>query len=257
MLCVALTFLYCALVTVATAHAQPKWPYQSRQGQFYIYADFPLADVLPALEELSKLRLEIERVLHLKMEASPVEVYLFNDKQAYYDYLADHLPKIPKRQALFVKIGSQGMIFAHQGPDLAEDLRHESTHSLLNATLKQVPLWLDEGLAEYFEVPRPRQASGHSHLKAIRLETKVRGIGDLRTIERTTEVASMRKADYRACWAWTHFLLHGPPKARRLFQQYIQELRSGPGEESLAQRIYEQQPDIDDIVRHHFRTWKE
>ncbi|GIT30210.1 MAG: hypothetical protein Ct9H300mP1_22560 [Planctomycetaceae bacterium] len=37
-----------------------------------------------------------------------------------------------------------------------EDLRHEFTHGVLHSSLKRVPLWLDEGLAEYFEVVGPK-----------------------------------------------------------------------------------------------------
>jgi hypothetical protein len=44
------------------------------------------------------------------------------------------------------------MVFAYRGEDFETDLRHECTHALLNAALPVVPLWLDEGLAEYFEV---------------------------------------------------------------------------------------------------------
>ena len=40
------------------------------------------------------------------------------------------------------------------GDRLEEDLRHEATHALLHVAVGDLPLWLDEGLAEYFEVHR-------------------------------------------------------------------------------------------------------
>ena len=39
------------------------------------------------------------------------------------------------------------------GDHLRTDLRHELTHALLHGVLKDVPLWLDEGLAGFFELP--------------------------------------------------------------------------------------------------------
>ena len=46
-----------------------------------------------------------------------------------------------------------GKVFAYKSKALPVDVRHEGTHGLLHAALPMVPLWLDEGLAEYFEVP--------------------------------------------------------------------------------------------------------
>ena len=45
------------------------------------------------------------------------------------------------------------MVYTYWGNRIQQDLRHELTHAILHSVLKDVPLWLDEGLAEYFEVP--------------------------------------------------------------------------------------------------------
>ena len=76
-------------------------------------------------------------------------------------------PRVPYRRALFVKSGSRGRVFAYEHEDLAVDVRHESTHALLHASLPMVPLWLDEGLAEYFEVAESQRAFDHPHSTAL------------------------------------------------------------------------------------------
>ena len=51
------------------------------------------------------------------------------------------------------------VVYAQGGDRLADDLRHEMTHAYLHSVVPDVPLWLDEGLAKYFELPaRPARA---------------------------------------------------------------------------------------------------
>ena len=59
--------------------------------------------------------------------------------------------------------------------ELAVDLRHETTHAVLHGLLPMVPLWLDEGLAEYFEAPEANRLQRHPHFKAV-LDGNVHGV---------------------------------------------------------------------------------
>ena len=54
------------------------------------------------------------------------------------------------------------------GDHLRTDLRHELTHALLHSVLKDVPLWLDEGLAGYFELPPENDGVNPQHLELLR-----------------------------------------------------------------------------------------
>ena len=60
-------------------------------------------------------------------------------------------PSCPPRRAFFLAQGSQRVVYTYSSPRLEEDLRHEATHALLRGAFGDLPLWLDEGLAEYFE----------------------------------------------------------------------------------------------------------
>ena len=71
-------------------------------------------------------------------------------------YIEAHYPDIPYRRALFIKEHGLAGLYAYRHADLAVDLRHECTHAMLHASLPYVPLWLDEGLAEYFEATARR-----------------------------------------------------------------------------------------------------
>ena len=65
-----------------------------------------------------------------------------------------HFPGTPSRRAFFVESPTHLSVYAQWGDRVQEDLRHEVVHGYLHAVLRDIPLCLDEGIAEYFEVPR-------------------------------------------------------------------------------------------------------
>ena len=129
------------------------WPDTRTAGPFVCRADFPLQDIEPLLNELSQLQIDLVQALGISPAKEIIQVYLFHDRQTYDRYLKQHFPNVPFRRAVYIKDGGQGRVFAFRSPQFEIDLRHECTHALLHASLKNVPLWLDEGLAGYFELP--------------------------------------------------------------------------------------------------------
>ena len=59
------------------------------------------------------------------------------------------LSGVSHRRAFFVETDTQLSVYAQWGDRVAEDLRHEVTHGYLHAVVPNVPLWIDEGLAEF------------------------------------------------------------------------------------------------------------
>ena len=161
----------------------------------------------------------------------------FDSQQRCAEFLTRNYPELPNRRAFFVQQGpGESVVFTFRGARLREDLRHEATHALLHAALPNVPLWLDEGLAEYFEAD-PEQ-DGLRPLYLDRLQRQFAGGGgpDLVRLERLVDVAQTTAADYRESWLWVHFCLHGPPEVRTAFQQHLTAL-AGSSADSLQQRL--------------------
>src|ERR1051326_5961235 len=97
------------------------------------------------------------------------------------------------------------------------DLRHELTHALLHAVLKEVPLWLDEGLAEYFELPPTWNGLNRTHVQVMR----DKGIhADLSRLEQLSEVKDMDSDRYREAWAWVYLMLRASPEAKDVLLAY-------------------------------------
>ncbi len=215
-----------------------------RSEQLHIISDIELGKQHPLVEDLVQLREDVGHELDLPMEGRDVVVYVFSDKAKYQRYLHATYPELPPRRAYFVGTPRELAVYTFWGDNIQEDLRHEFTHGLLHAQLKDVPLWLDEGLAEYFEIPRGTPNSVHRDYPQ-HIATAV-GNGwqpDLPRLESLTEVSQMQRADYQESWAWVHFLMHGSDDSRQLLLDYLQELRDNPHPPSLSVRIADTFPE--------------
>lgn len=189
------------------------------------------------LRDLDGLRDEIADELNLPVQKQPVTVYLFSDELRYAQYLQTRYPMLPPRRAYFVGTSKELAVYTFWGERIQEDLRHEYTHGVLHASLMDVPLWLDEGLAEYFEVAT--QPRGLNRDYALRLASNLSQgwKPDLDRLESLEKVEDMQKADYLEAWAWVHFLLHHSEETREVLVGYLRELRSTATPGMLSTRL--------------------
>jgi len=132
-------------------------------------------------------------------------------------------------------------------------VRHECTHALLHAWLPSVPLWLDEGLAEYFEAPREQRAAENPHHATLKNMIRGGQMPQLVELEEITELADMGRDEYRDAWAWVHFALHGPPSARAELLRYLADLEAGGDPGRLSDRLRRKIPELDRRLAEHFR----
>ena len=203
------------------------------------------------LRDLNSLRDEIADTLNLPVQQQPVTIYLFSDEVRYAQYLQARYPLLPPRRAYFVGTSKELAVYTFWGEKIQEDLRHEYTHGVLHASLKDVPLWLDEGLAEYFEVAgRP---TGLNREYATRLATDfARGWRpNLERLESLEAVNDMQKADYQEAWAWIHFLLHHSDDSRDVLLSYLHELQSDGKPGPLSSRLRTAIPQADERFAAH------
>ncbi|QDV78015.1 hypothetical protein [Botrimarina mediterranea] len=239
----------------ARAAVEPTWVDQRRVGPFVCRSAFPLDDALLADADLASLERELRRVLALGPCKNQVEVVLLNDAQQHRRYIAERHPTAPYRRALYYQTKQRAVIYTYRHSELAIDLRHECTHALLHADLPMVPLWLDEGLAEYFE-PRPAdRAHGPDHLEGVVSEAARGRLVALTTLEAKHDLAEMADIDYRYAWAWTHFLLHGPAAASMQLWATLAALRRYEPPTPMSQRLAATLGSPETAFAEHFRAW--
>ena len=228
-----------------------------RQAEpFVVRANYRLEQDGSLVEQLQELQSELTRLLGVEATDEPVELYLFRDEASYGRYLTSRFPGVPARRAMYVKHTGPGMVFAYQSRDLAIDLRHESTHALLHAVLSSVPLWLDEGLAEYFELPREQRAFDNAYAASLVWRIRLGQVQSLAALEQKRELAEMGRAEYRDAWAWVHFMLHGPEAARDELRKYLCDLEKSDSAEPLSRRLERRIPGLEKQLLVHFKTWQ-
>lgn len=204
---------------------------------FVILCDLRLDWNNPLIAELTELREDVAETLRLTPSNQPVVVYLFADEQRFADYMRATWPDLPFRRAWFFGNPFELAVYTYWGERVQEDLRHEFTHGVLHGALRRVPLWIDEGLAEYFEI------SGHPGVvrpvTAKRLsEALANGWRpDMLRLEQITDVRSMTQADYEESWAWVHYLLHSSEESKSILVNWLQELATRATPELLSNRL--------------------
>ena len=203
----------CLLLTLVGCHLLPK----SRglpsadvieRDQLMVYSDFKLPRRHRLLDELTALREDVSTTLNLTPSDEPISVYLFDNDDHYDAYMRKHHPGFPHRRAFFVKNDTTLSVYAYWGEKVGEDLRHEVTHGYLHSVVANMPLWLDEGLAEYFEVPRGRHGYNWKHIEL--LISKLDGQNwkpDLARLDTLIYPDQMTQLDYAESWLWVHFFL--------------------------------------------------
>ena len=233
-----------------------EWVDQRPAGPFLCRAEFPISSYEPLVRELEQLQLDVVRLLKVGPSREIIELCLFRDERTYRSYLHAQFPGVPYRRALFVKGNGPGKVHVYRSKEFAVDVRHESTHALLHAAMPMVPLWLDEGLAEYFEVPLDQRASDNAHLKKLKLGLMVGLVPHLERLEAKHDIAEMTASDYRYAWAWVHFMLHGPPEAHDELVHFLSDIQASTPPGRLSQRLERRLPGIEKRLVRHFRTWK-
>jgi hypothetical protein len=214
-----------------------------RVAQFLFLADFKLREDHSIFRELAELQEQVSKELQLPATNRVVQVYLFEEKERYKRFIHAKYPDLPERRAFFVAqprgMGAEDLlVYTYWGDQTLQDLRHELTHALLHSVLKDVPIWLDEGLAEYFELPPQRKGVNFAHVSKLRGGPDGAAQLSLSHLEQLTEVKDMHPAEYQESWAWVHLMLHSSPEAKAVLLGYLQRLRltdkPGPLQPSLV-----------------------
>jgi hypothetical protein len=231
----------------------PRWPLEWQIGQFQFHADAVFGQRQQEFSALRTLRDDLSESLDIEISGEPIHVILFARQQDYRQYLTHYFPEVPQRRALFIKRRGPGMVFAHRNPQLDVDLRHEISHALLNASLSYVPLWLDEGLAEYFEVLPQRRIADNEHGRTVRWRARLLQYTPIEELEAVAELADMQTRHYRDAWSWVHFLLHESAASRRVLQRFLQDIQSGLPPGPLSRRVAAELPDVRERYLAHFR----
>jgi len=174
-------------------------------------------------------------------------VTIFTKRRDYLAYMTDILGDARlARQSAGGYLPMTGEIVLTSGPTdgaAFAALYHEGFHQYFQSFVGHPPVWLDEGLADYFAGGRlvgGRLKPGFVHIgreRALRRMMDRRPLGDpehLMTMDHTAFMAldsgdlGLRGEHYALAWATVHFLLEGgEPSWRTRFDRYVRAVVAG------------------------------
>ncbi|MEN6496803.1 MAG: hypothetical protein ABFD16_21130, partial [Thermoguttaceae bacterium] len=228
--------------------------YTLNREQLVFHSDFPLASQHRLIEELVVRRLDLQQRLGVPLSDEPIEVYLFENGQRFDAFLRLYHPQFPARRAFFLETDTRLVVYAQWGDRVAEDLRHEVTHGYLHAVVPSLPLWLDEGLAEFSEVPRGARGLHRQHVAELAAAMqRHQWRPDLMRLEALEPDADMTQEEYAEAWAWVHLLLETPLESRNLLPVFLADIRHLGATEPLSVRLRQVYPDPEAVLVDHLR----
>jgi hypothetical protein len=234
---------------MTTARRGPDWPeaFEVRSAHYVVRSDIDkrlcslAADVLESsLERFSSRLGEVE-----DFAGEPFEVYLFAGEAGYRRYSAGILGTEPENTAgLYSPVTRQLLIW--NVPDreqMMQTIRHEGLHQFLDRMASDVPIWLNEGLAEYYETAdftkgSSRQIEVNLHHLVVARRQPIRDMGAFLAQNRAS-FYSNRERGYAHGWGFVHFLQNGGAGEREVFDRLITALRSGASSGEALELAFE------------------
>ncbi|HET9368601.1 MAG TPA: DUF1570 domain-containing protein [Vicinamibacterales bacterium] len=252
MVCVARAASLVLVLILAAAAAAPQSRWRRLDSPNFIVigevGDGELRDVAIKFEGFREV---LGRVLDERLTHSPVPtvVLVFRSESSYAPFMPTYQGKRVDVLGLFVP--RRDVNFISMRIDRRDEgLRvvfHEFAHLMVSNSGMRLPVWLSEGLAEYystFQLDRGREAvigrvyEGHLQLlNERRLLTLPELLGVTHDSPMYNE-GTRRSVLYAQSWALTHMLLQGKPNRLKQLQVYMSEIVRGTPSVDAWQRAF-------------------
>ena len=233
--CLAVTFLLCT--SASSGVAKPVW-HEFSTPHFTLYTPGESGDAIQALNRLETARFFLSSTPWAAgIPSAPVTIVAFDGTPDFPSYQSS-----PGAFSFYAHKRTRDYIFIKQlrgGPERA--ILHEYIHAVFSHFAPDLPLWLEEGLAEAYS---STQADGErvsfgaaipAHLQLIpshTLDSLRLGLGNETGLSLFALPADVQKF-YATSWAAVRMILSSPKYSRQL-PQFLKVVRRGATEASLA-----------------------
>lgn len=169
-------------------------------------------------------------------------VYLFSGESGYQEYNSQILGQaVPHSAGLYSPVLKQLLIWnVPKREDMVRTIRHEGFHQFLDRVMIDPPVWLNEGMAEFWETakkdgqkftggqPRPEHVATLLRSKKAIPKLKEFVYGP------RSDFYRFAQQRYAQGWALVHFLRKTTPANLKIFQTLFDALRTGEGTSKQA-----------------------
>lgn len=227
------------------------WVIREKRENIEIFAEHEI-DTQPLWEQLKNVSVELDSSLGIQTNGAEIQVIVFRDQGSYLRYLTARLPQARNRKALYYKNGDVSQIYAFQSRSLLVDLRHEMTHVLIHQHLPYAALWLDEGLAEFFE-ENPASREFNSRIATVRWRARTGRAPSIKSLEAIPKAEAMGEDEYRDSWAMTSFFLTHSPESLQILRDYVNNIHRGEAPGPISEVAAAKIPELPDVTNSYFK----
>ncbi len=234
------------LAAVPAVDAAGKWT-RVRSSNFTLEGDVSAVELADVARRLEQFREVLGRLLPgaRSVTPTPVTVLVFARARDFRSIAPLYLGKpIEVRGFATVTLFGTGIALCLEGGDQAyQTIYHEFAHLLLSNALPHQPLWLEEGLAEFYStfelsadrrrarIGKPIPAEEFQYLR----EGRPLPMRDLLAATRESPLYNgviERSRFYAQCWATVHYLVLGNPGRFTELSAFIGRLSEGIAEDT-------------------------
>lgn len=245
---------FCIFCIAAPIASSQEWQVHEQHDGFELFSEGHVG-TSEIVKQLASVKRELATLFQLPGRRENVEIVIFNSRQSYQNYLAKQIPQALRRRAIFYKSGGVFQIYTFRHTDLIVDLRHEYTHALLHQSLPFVPLWIDEGLAEFME-EQPHLRAASSRQKSMKWRCRTGWKPSLATLEKLPSAEAMGQEAYRDSWAWVSYLLNDSARSRGDLREYLQAISAGEAPGTFSEWVGSRDPEVIKRVGSYFRRFQ-
>jgi hypothetical protein len=241
------TWLVVAALVIASP-ASAEWR-RVDSPNFVVVGDVSARDLRATASKFEAFREVLRRVMPAVTSNSPVPtvVIVFPTDEAFKPFKPTYEGK-PKAIAGYAMPGTDvSYIAVLNAGDADHVIFHEYTHMVVANAIARIPVWLNEGLAEFYSTfalidGGKRAQIGipvENHLRVLRGSVRV-SLVDLLKADQTSALYNedSRVNDFYAeSWALTHMLLLGQPPRVNELGAYLQQVNSGVDEKQAWEQV--------------------
>jgi len=216
-----------------------KW-FEVRADDIRIFTNASPAAAQNLAREVLRMRAAIGQVTNLEVR-TPVttRIFLFADERSFAPYRDAAFPGQGRAEGIngaFLSGEEQNVILLRgDAANVDRTVYHELAHYFVNNSLPSLPLWVREGLADYYSTFRVSKDGidiglpVDSHVTWLRREPLV-PLRELVSVTLQSPMYNERRragAFYAQSWALVHYLLRGNQERRPQFFRYLQLTNAG------------------------------
>lgn len=204
-----------------------------RADDVEIFSNASPSLALDVARDLLRMREAVGKITRLKVRSPvPIKVFLFANERTFAPYRDSMFQRVPQN-ITGVFLGSEDANFILLRGDspggIDRLVYHELTHYFVNNTVPNVPLWLGEGIAEYYSTFRSSGEEVHigrpvpEHVNWLRREQLI-PLRDLFSMDRHSpdyNEGARAGVFYAQSWALLHYLMLGDGERRAQLSKFL------------------------------------